>query len=196
MDFLYPVLSDYCTFWASPVMRNADNNGQTLAVEVPSSSLQSFACSVQSAVPSLRVRLSNIMWELWLNSADWYQLFVTRLLLGIGMGCKGSTVPIYSAENAPVRCCPPLTSHALIWQLITRFTVIFMLSVFQASIRGGLVMSWQIWTAFGIFLGVCANLAVKDTGAIAWRLQFGSACLPAIPLVIGVFFCPGKRLLY
>ncbi|KAK5000658.1 hypothetical protein LTR66_000505 [Elasticomyces elasticus] len=88
------------------------------------------------------------------------QLFVTRLLLGLGMGCKGSTIPIFSAENAP------------------------------ASIRGALVMSWQMWTAFGIFLGTCANLAVKDTGAISWRLQFGSALLPALPLLFGVYFCP------
>ncbi|KAF2475015.1 MFS transporter [Lindgomyces ingoldianus] len=90
----------------------------------------------------------------------WEQLFVTRLLLGIGMGCKGATIPIFSAENAP------------------------------ASIRGALVMSWQMWTAFGIFLGTCANLAVKDTGKISWRLQFGSALLPALPLLLGVFFCP------
>ncbi|OCK80664.1 MFS transporter [Lepidopterella palustris CBS 459.81] len=90
----------------------------------------------------------------------WPQLLVTRLLLGIGMGCKGSTVPIFSAENAP------------------------------ASIRGALVMSWQMWTAFGIFLGTCANLAVKDTGSISWRLQFGSALLPALPLLCGIYFCP------
>jgi sugar porter (SP) family MFS transporter len=90
----------------------------------------------------------------------WEQLLVTRLLLGIGMGCKGSTVPIFSAENAP------------------------------ASIRGALVMSWQMWTAFGIFLGTCANLAVKDTGSISWRLQFGSAFIPAVPLLVGIYFCP------
>lgn len=47
-----------------------------------------------------------------------------------------------------------------------------------------------MWTAFGIFLGFCANLAVYDVGAIAWRLQLGSAFIPAVPLVIGVFFCP------
>lgn len=93
----------------------------------------------------------------------WEQLLVTRLLLGIGMGCKGSTVPIFSAENAP------------------------------AAVRGGLVMSWQMWTAFGIFLGTCANLAVKDTGSISWRLQFGSALIPALPLLIGIYFCPGKQ---
>jgi hypothetical protein len=59
-----------------------------------------------------------------------------------------------------------------------------------ASIRGGLVMSWQMWTAFGIFLGFCANLAVYNVGDIAWRLQLGSAFIPAIPLLIGIYFCP------
>lgn len=91
---------------------------------------------------------------------NWQQLFVTRLLLGVGMGSKASTVPIYAAENCP------------------------------AAIRGGLVMSWQMWTAFGIFLGFCANLAVYNVGKIAWRLQLGSAFIPAVPLVLGVYFCP------
>jgi len=90
----------------------------------------------------------------------WWELFICRLLLGVGMGAKASTVPIYAAENVP------------------------------AIIRGGLVMSWQMWTAFGIFLGFCANLAVYDVGPIAWRLQLGSAFIPAVPLVIGIFFCP------
>jgi hypothetical protein len=31
---------------------------------------------------------------------------------------------------------------------------------------------------------------VIDTGAIAWRLQVGSAFIPAVPLALGVFFCP------
>ena len=38
------------------------------------------------------------------------------------------------------------------------------------------------WTAFGIMLGFSANLAVYKVGAIAWRLQLGSAFIPAIPL--------------
>jgi MFS family permease len=96
-------------------------------------------------------------------SQSWQQLFITRLLLGIGMGCKASTVPIFAAENVP------------------------------AVIRGGLVMSWQMWTAFGIFLGFAANLAVYKVGPIAWRLQFGSAFIPAVPLVIGIYFCPGAH---
>lgn len=85
-------------------------------------------------------------------SQTWEQLFITRILMGIGMGLKGSSVPVFAAENSPAR------------------------------IRGALVMSWQMWTAFGIFLGFCANLAVYDVGAIAWRLQIGSAFIPAVPL--------------
>ncbi len=91
---------------------------------------------------------------------NWVQLFICRLLLGFGMGAKGSTVPIYAAENSP------------------------------ASIRGALVMSWQLWTAFGIFLGTCANLAMVNVGKNAWRLQLGSALIPAIPLILFIFFCP------
>lgn len=44
---------------------------------------------------------------------------MNSMLLGIGMGLKEVTVPVFSAENSP------------------------------AIIRGGLVMSWQVWTAFG-----------------------------------------------
>lgn len=90
----------------------------------------------------------------------WGQLVACRVLLGIGMGLKEVTVPVYSAENAPT------------------------------NIRGGLVLSWQLWTAFGIFLGTCANLAVANTGDISWRLQLGSAFIPAVPLILGVYFCP------
>jgi MFS family permease len=90
----------------------------------------------------------------------WGQLVACRILLGIGMGLKEVTVPVYSAEVSPT------------------------------SIRGGLVMSWQVWTAFGIFLGTCANLVFINCGAITWRLQLGSAFVPAIPLVLGIWFCP------
>ena len=50
-------------------------------------------------------------------------------------------------------------------------------------------MIWLIHTP-GIFLGFCANLAVYNTGDIAWRLQVGSAFIPAVPLVVGVYICP------
>lgn len=51
-------------------------------------------------------------------------------------------------------------------------------------------MSWQLWTAFGIFLGFAANLIVQNTGNIAWRLQLGSAFIPAVPLLLLIYLCP------
>ncbi|KAJ4411063.1 hypothetical protein N0V91_001436 [Didymella pomorum] len=90
----------------------------------------------------------------------WQELFATRFVMGIGIGAKNATVPIYSAEMAPAR------------------------------IRGALVMFWQLWVVIGIFLGFCANVIVKDTGDIAWRLQLGSAFIPSFILGVGIFFCP------
>lgn len=91
---------------------------------------------------------------------SWQQLFAVRFIMGIGIGAKNATVPIFSAELAPAR------------------------------IRGALVMFWQLWVVAGIFLGFCANVIVKDTGAIAWRLQLGSAFIPAFILMCGIWFTP------
>ncbi|KAJ2969943.1 hypothetical protein NQ176_g8414 [Zarea fungicola] len=90
----------------------------------------------------------------------WQQQLACRLLMGIGMGSKASTVPIYAAENAP------------------------------ASIRGALVMSWQMWTAFGIMLGTAFNLAVFHVADINWRLMLGAPFIPAVPLLVGIYLCP------
>lgn len=51
-------------------------------------------------------------------------------------------------------------------------------------------MSWQMWTAFGIFLGTCANLIVSTFGHDYWRYQLGSAFIPAVPLIVLIYFCP------
>lgn len=32
---------------------------------------------------------------------SWWELFICRIFLGIGMGSKGSTVPVFAAENSP-----------------------------------------------------------------------------------------------
>ena len=53
-----------------------------------------------------------------------------RVLLEIGVVCDAATIPVYAAKNCP------------------------------AAIRGALVMSWQMWTAFGTFLGFCAKFGV------------------------------------
>lgn len=90
----------------------------------------------------------------------WEEQMACHLLMGIGMGAKASTVPIYAAENAP------------------------------ASIRGALVMSWQMWTAFGIMLGTVFNLAVFYVKDFNWRLMLGAPFLPAVPLLVLIYFCP------
>lgn len=56
-------------------------------------------------------------WQGFVNT--WWHMFVARFALGLGIGPKSATVPIYAAE-----CAPP-------------------------EIRGALVMQWQMWTAFG-----------------------------------------------
>ena len=91
---------------------------------------------------------------------SWQGLFAARFVMGIGIGAKNATVPIYSAEMAPAR------------------------------IRGALVMFWQLWVVAGIFLGFSANVIVKDVPRIAWRLQLGSAFIPSFVLMAGIFFCP------
>ncbi|KAJ9136827.1 Sugar porter (SP) family MFS transporter [Pleurostoma richardsiae] len=76
------------------------------------------------------------------------------------MGIKISTIPVFSAEVAP------------------------------ASIRGGLVTSFQLWVAFGIFIGFCSNLIFYRIGELAWRFQLAAAFAPAIPVCIFVWLCP------
>jgi len=93
-------------------------------------------------------------------ATSWQGLFAARFVMGIGIGAKNATVPIYSAEMAPHR------------------------------IRGALVMFWQLWVVIGIFCGFAANIIVKDTGKIAWRLQLGSAFIPSFILMLGIWFCP------
>lgn len=82
--------------------------------------------------------------------------------MGLGMGIKISTIPVYTAEVSP------------------------------ASIRGGLVTSFQMWVSFGMFIGYATNLIFYKVGRLAWRFQLAAAFAPAIPVVIWVWYCPGK----
>jgi len=67
---------------------------------------------------------------------SWEQLLVYRLLLGVGIGPKSATIPIYAAESAP------------------------------ANIRGSLVMCWQAFTALGIALGCIFSVVFHQWGQI------------------------------
>lgn len=105
------------------------------------------------------------IWQGLVN-LKWYHLFIARFALGFGIGVKSATVPAYAAETTP------------------------------ATIRGSLVMLWQFFTAVGIMFGYVASLAfyyVGDhgiSGGLNWRLMLGSACIPALIVMIQVPFVP------
>ncbi|CAN6618068.1 hypothetical protein TRVA0_007S01244 [Trichomonascus vanleenenianus] len=95
----------------------------------------------------------------------WQQLFGARFLLGLGIGPKSTTVPVFAAECTP------------------------------APIRGALVMMWQMWTAFGIMLGYIVCVALKPNGRgitpdTSWRLMLGSTVVAPVIVCIQVFFVP------
>ncbi|KAI1471190.1 uncharacterized protein F4812DRAFT_467375 [Daldinia caldariorum] len=103
-------------------------------------------------------------WQAFTNT--WWHMFIARFALGLGIGPKSATTPIFAAE-----CSPP-------------------------KLRGALVMQWQMWTAFGIMLGYVMDLAffnVPDLSGIIglnWRLMMGSALLPAVIVCAIVYFTP------
>jgi MFS family permease len=91
---------------------------------------------------------------------NWWGLLIARAFMGIGMGVKICTIPIMTSETVP------------------------------AVLRGGLVMSFQLWVAFGIFIGFCSNLIFYRIGPLAWRFQLAAAFAPAVPILIFIWFCP------
>ena len=99
------------------------------------------------------------MWEGVCNS--WVNLFIARFVLGLGIGSKSSTVPVYAAECSP------------------------------APIRGALVMMWQMWTAFGIMLGNIMGVAFMNVGHdLNWRLMLGSTVVLPLIVCAQVYICP------
>jgi MFS family permease len=74
---------------------------------------------------------------------SWTDLLICRLFMGLGMGIKISTIPIYSAEVSP------------------------------AAIRGAIVTSFQLYVAFGILVvevpvggGVCTGGAADGADLV------------------------------
>ncbi|KAJ5808106.1 hypothetical protein N7474_009375 [Penicillium riverlandense] len=99
------------------------------------------------------------IWEGVANS--WANLFVARFVLGLGIGSKSTTVPVYAAECSP------------------------------APIRGALVMMWQMWTAFGIMLGNIMGVAFGGLAPdLGWRLMLGSTVVLPIIVCAQVYYCP------
>ncbi|EQL01627.1 hypothetical protein G6O67_004224 [Ophiocordyceps sinensis] len=91
-------------------------------------------------------------------SKHWISFLVARLVLGLAVGAKSSTTPVYAAESAP------------------------------KSIRGAMTMMWQMWTAFGIMLGFIVSLAFQKADFLGphsqWRWMIGVTALP--PMIVGL----------
>ncbi|ODV67454.1 hypothetical protein HYPBUDRAFT_108363 [Hyphopichia burtonii NRRL Y-1933] len=105
------------------------------------------------------------IWQALVN-LKWYHLFLARFFLGFGVGINSATVPAYAAEAAP------------------------------STIRGSLVMLWQFFTAVGMMFGYVSSLAFYHvghngiSGGLNWRLMLGSACIPALIVMVQAPFVP------
>jgi hypothetical protein len=106
---------------------------------------------------------------------SWQQLLGCRAVLGAGMGAKAAVTPIFGAEISAdhLRKFGPLPA------LITKKKL-------TASIGGTMVMNWQLFDAFGIFLGFTANLISGDH----WRFQMASAAIPCLILLSLIWIVP------
>lgn len=51
-------------------------------------------------------------------------------------------------------------------------------------------MNWQLFDAFGIFLGFTANLIISHTGKSSWRWEVASAVLPTLCLITLIWVIP------
>ncbi|KAI0799267.1 sugar transporter-domain-containing protein [Xylaria sp. FL0064] len=94
--------------------------------------------------------------------SNWKQLFGVRVINGIGMGIKAVSTPILASETA-----------VGYW-------------------RGTSILVWQLWVAFGIAIGFAFNLifwTARNHQTIK-QLILGAPFVPAIFLLVGLYFCP------
>ncbi|KAL2825683.1 hypothetical protein BJY01DRAFT_256202 [Aspergillus pseudoustus] len=94
-------------------------------------------------------------------TTSWESFLGSRLLLGVCIGANSATVAVYTAECAP------------------------------AAIRGGLVMMWQVFVAFGIMMGYIISAAfVHISYPLNWRLMIGSQMVAPVFVIAAVYFGP------
>ncbi|KAL2272648.1 hypothetical protein FJTKL_06258 [Diaporthe vaccinii] len=86
------------------------------------------------------------------------------VVTGFWMAAADYTTPVYSAEAAP------------------------------KAIRGALTMMWQMWTAFGVALGLIVSVAFRNTDFLGadsqWRWMLASTSVPPLIVMVQVYFCP------
>ncbi|POV97953.1 hypothetical protein PSTT_14755 [Puccinia striiformis] len=131
------------------------------------------------------------IWEAFTYS--WPQLFVARLFLGLGIGPKSATAPIYTAECAPA---PIRGALVMQWQMVCFLTrmnfggrnlTIFMFDFYPISSNQTSIQ----WTAFGIALGDVVSVIFVDVEPdLAWRLMLGSTVVAPIFVCAMIYFAP------
>jgi MFS family permease len=111
---------------------------------------------------SCAIALVTALWQA--ASPNWPIFLAGRLILGIAVGAKSSTAPIYAAECAPKR------------------------------IRGALTMMWQMWTAFGIMLGYIASIVFQNVDFMGkysqWRWMIGVTAVPPMIVMAATYTLP------
>lgn len=97
-------------------------------------------------------------------SPNWQAFLASRFVLGLAVGAKSATTPVYAAECAP------------------------------KNIRGALVMQWQMFTAFGIMLGYIFAIACQNAEVFGpnsqWRLMIGLTSIPPFIVDLLIPFLP------
>lgn len=93
-------------------------------------------------------------------SATFVEFMMARFVGGLGVGLGITIAPLYLAEVSP------------------------------REKRGSLVTFNQIALVTGILLGYTINLALRALGVGNWRWMFGSAAIPALVFIVGLFFVP------
>lgn len=115
-------------------------------------------------------------------TSSWRALFAVRLILGLGIGPKRLVVNYSHLVSFFVPC---YFRSLLFWRQILNVkrvsaTVpIYASECAPKSLRGGLVMMWQMWTAFGIMLGYLFGFAFWSIGGQDC-LQSAKVSLPCV----------------
>lgn len=92
---------------------------------------------------------------------DSLNLILARLFLGVAIGVSSFAVPLYIAEISPTR------------------------------IRGRLVSMFQLMITLGVLVSYLSDLFFADESTVScWRPMFYAGVLPALILLVGIFFMP------
>lgn len=106
--------------------------------------------------------LSAIVPVISMSAPKWTILLGIRIINGIGMGIKAVNTPILASETA-----------IGYW-------------------RGTSILAWQLWVAFGIFVGFAFNILFSFVKSrdFSLALILGAPILPSIMLLFALWICP------